>query len=397
MPTILFFIAVICSMISQTPELIAMKADAYLKITWIFPLLYLVVVRFRSVISLKLAFYYFFVIIFGLYCCIMQLSTNIDYLTGEIGSDIVNIGISFMVTVVSFAYWENYGSPRKLRWLVVCLTVCGAYLAYAVYSQFLVKADISAIQYAFTEKNSMGQILVNVMVFGIACYIPKYTPSKVMYIIAFVFMLTVVFMMKSRATLVGVFFVIGYYILMYKNTKVRVLLFALSAAALVYLWVSPSAYETIVGNILLGGRDTTDLDDLSSGRIYLMSQQIAKIPDNLIFGSGVDYMDCFPVMVLVQYGLIGTFIMFLFLTEVAAKVSVKFKPRKGINLAAYLLFWIMMINSLFEAYPPFGPGVKCFILWMAFGFALAAYRRRQPAKQRPVSPSMADRRLRFRE
>ena len=28
MPTILFFIAVICSMISQTPELIAMKADA---------------------------------------------------------------------------------------------------------------------------------------------------------------------------------------------------------------------------------------------------------------------------------------------------------------------------------------------------------------------------------
>ena len=118
MPTILFFIAVICSMISQTPELIAMKADAYLKITWIFPLLYLVVVRFRSVISLKLAFYYFFVIIFGLYCCIMQLSTNIDYLTGEIGSDIVNIGISFMVTVVSFAYWENYGSPRKLRWYV---------------------------------------------------------------------------------------------------------------------------------------------------------------------------------------------------------------------------------------------------------------------------------------
>ena len=67
MPTILFFIAVICSMISQTPELIALKADNYLKITWLFPFLYLIIVRFRSVISLKLAFFYFFVLIFGLY------------------------------------------------------------------------------------------------------------------------------------------------------------------------------------------------------------------------------------------------------------------------------------------------------------------------------------------
>lgn len=385
MPTILFFIAVICSMISQTPELIAAEADKYLKITWIFPMIYLVVVRFRSIISLKLAFFYFFAIAFALYCSLMQLITNVDYLTGDVGSDLVNIGISLMVAVVSYAYWENYGSPRRLRWLVVCLAVCGVYLAYAVYSQFLVKSDISAVEYAFNEKNSMGQILVNVMVFGIACYIPKYTPSKVLYILAFIFMTTVVFMMKSRATLLGLFFVIGYYILMYKNRKVQILLFALAAAALAYLWVSPSAYETIVGNILLGGRDAGDLDDLSSGRVWLLQQQIAKIPDNIVFGSGVDYMDCFPVMVVVQYGLVGAMIVFPFLIQVAYKVSVKFKPRRGINLAAFLLFWIMIINSLFEAFPPFGPGIKCFILWMAFGFALAKYKKSVPRRM-PAQP-----------
>lgn len=375
MPTILFFIAVICSMISQTPELIAMKADTYLKITWIFPLLYLVVVRFRSVISMKLAYFYFFVLIFGLYCSFMQLATNVDYLMIEEGSDIINIGISLMVTVVSFAYWENYGSPRKLRWLVVCMVLCGVYLAYAVYTQFLIKSDIAAIEYAFNEKNSMGQILVNVMVFSIACFIPRYTPSKVAYIIAFIFMLTVVFMMKSRATILGVFFVIGYYILIYKNTKVRIILFALAGCALAYLWVSPSAYEMLVNNILLGGRDASNLDDLSSGRIWLMQQQIAKIPENIVFGSGMEYMDCFPLMVIVQYGLVGAFIVYLFLIETGAKICFKFKPRTGINLASYLLFWILIINSFFEAYPPFGPGIKCFMLWMSFGFALAKYKR----------------------
>ena len=389
MPTILFFIAVICSMISQTPELIALKADNYLKITWLFPFLYLIIVRFRSVISLKLAFFYFFVLIFGLYCSFMQLATNVNYVIAEDENtpDIINMGISLLVTVVSYAYWENYGSPRKLRWLVVCLVLCGVYLAYAVYSQFLVKSDIAAIEYAFTEKNSMGQILVNVMVFGLACYIPRYTPSKIAYIIAFIFMLTVVFMMKSRATILGVFFVIGYYILMYKNTKVRIILFALAACALAYLWVSPSAYDMIVNNILFGGRDATDLDDLSSGRIYLMQQQMAKIPENIIFGSGVDYMDCFPLMVIVQYGLVGAFIVYLFLIETGAKICLKFKPRKGINLATFLLFWILIINSFFEAYPPFGPGIKCFILWMSFGFALAQYKKPCRQIQTVATPS----------
>lgn len=377
MPTILFFLAVAGSLISQTPQIIEMKIDNYFKMLWILPLLYLVIVRFRSVVSMKLAFFYLFAIVFGLYCALMQFSNpDTPYLGGEIGSDLINIFISLVITVVSYAYWENYSSPRKLRWLVVVMMICGAYLAWTVYTQFLVKSDISALEYAFNEKNSMGQILLNVMIFAIACYIPKYTPSKVLYIVAMLFMLTVVFMMKSRATLLGVFFVIGYYLLMYKNLKVRILLFALAIGAFIYLWTTPSAYEMLVDNIILAGRDTSDLDDLSSGRIYLLEQQLRKIPDNIITGSGVDYMDCFPVMVLVQYGLIGCLIVYSFLIEAAVKVCARFKPRKGINLATFLLFWAMMLNSLFEAYPPFGPGVKCFILWMAFGFALSKCRRR---------------------
>ena len=35
----------------------------------------------------------------------------------------------------------------------------------------------------------------------------------------------------------------------------------------------------------------------------------------------------------------------------------------------------MMLNSLFEAKPPFGPGIKCFLLWLMLGFSLALEER----------------------
>lgn len=46
------------------------------------------------------------------------------------------------------------------------------------------------------------------------------------------------------------------------------------------------------------------------------------------------------------------------------------------GLIVYLLFMVYMINSLFEAYTPFGPGMKCFELWAFFGIALAEQKRK---------------------
>ena len=55
--------------------------------------------------------------------------------------------------------------------------------------------------------------------------------------------------------------------------------------------------------------------------------------------------------------------------EIAKIMGVESK--KTVRMAAYVLYMSFLINALFEAYPPFGPGVKCFILWMVYGFALA--------------------------
>lgn len=77
-----------------------------------------------------------------------------------------------------------------------------------------------------------------------------------------------------------------------------------------------------------------------------------------------------PIIMLFQYGIVGGLMIFSFLIYIGYYVTLRI-DRNSYNLIAFLLFWSFMLNSLFEAQPPFGPGVKCFLLWVFIGFALA--------------------------
>ena len=73
---------------------------------------------------------------------------------------------------------------------------------------------------------------------------------------------------------------------------------------------------------------------------------------------------------ILQFGLLGAAIVFAYIGVTLSKVLSLDRDNK-IHLVTYLLMMAMMLNSLFEAPPPFGPGVKCFMLWMAIGFSFA--------------------------
>ncbi|WP_353654403.1 O-antigen ligase family protein [Muribaculum intestinale] len=186
-------------------------------------------------------------------------------------------------------------------------------------------------------------------------------------------MVIVIFMLKSRATLCGFFFVVLFYIIKYNNFRIRATIGCLTILIVTYILCDSAAYEVVVEQIIFGNRDASDVNDLSSGRVYLMKQLLPGIYESPWFGSGNKYMDCFPIIMIAQYGIIGASIVFIFLLYVASLISIKFKPRLNYNLATYLLFWAAMINSLFEANPPFGPGIKCFIIWMLFGISLSKF------------------------
>ncbi len=101
-----------------------------------------------------------------------------------------------------------------------------------------------------------------------------------------------------------------------------------------------------------------------------------------IFGKGCVYLDCFPIAITIQYGIVGALIVFSFLAYVAYRIS-EIRPAKSAYLkqAAILLFWSFMTVSIFEAHVPFGTGVKCFALWMTLGM-LSAQTAYNPKKHK---------------
>lgn len=177
-------------------------------------------------------------------------------------------------------------------------------------------------------------------------------------------------MLRSRATLVSAFFLLYYFIFRKSNKKIRRWAIILSIITIAFILLNGDIYNTIINGVILGGRDATDVNSLSSNRVILFAIALQLIPQHPWIGSGDYYVDCLPLNLLTEFGLIGLFMFTTFILH----LFIYTKQKRNINKltsATYAIYISFLLNGLFEAYPPFGPGVKCFTLWMLLGFALA--------------------------
>ena len=93
--------------------------------------------------------------------------------------------------------------------------------------------------------------------------------------------------------------------------------------------------------------------------------------NHMILGIGEFYVDNMPLVMLVQYGILGACLVFYYIFVIVKK-TISFNSTK-INSCTCALLGVYLINSLFEAQPPFGPGAKCFLLWVFIGFSYAEH------------------------
>lgn len=388
----LLYLAIICSMLSQIPSFLESGVDSVLKLSWLLPLSYLLWNHFRSFTSKQLFPFYALLVVFFLYCYTCEGVFGIPY----VGSDLYNMAISCMVTIVGYSYWQNYSNEKTLLQLAIILLICGCILAFIVYTDFL--ADVSLLQrkYAFGNKNSMGQILLASALIGVT-QLPNMSKKAKLFTLASATLILIVMMMiKSRATIAAFFFVVAYYIIKYNNMKVRMFSFLITAAIVIYILTDETAYNLIVNGILLGGRNAHNIDDVSSGRISLLQDLLRITEGHWTFGIGQKYFDCFPIIITAQYGIVGASVVFSFILYIFHYTIFKINQNNTIHLAAFLLFISFMINSLFEAQTPFGPGIKCFLLWLMFGISLAEYKRQVAIASTPTdeeeeeAPTLSD-------
>ena len=100
------------------------------------------------------------------------------------------------------------------------------------------------------------------------------------------------------------------------------------------------------------------------------------IEEKPFFGNGNYYFDSFPIVTIVQYGIVGALPVFSFIAYLIFWSIKHLNRNDNYELCAFLMLFSYLINCLFEAQPPFGPGAKCFLLWVVWGIMLAKQEKR---------------------
>jgi hypothetical protein len=112
------------------------------------------------------------------------------------------------------------------------------------------------------------------------------------------------------------------------------------------------------------------MDDFSSGRLTMLKKFPDLFEEAFFFGRGYYYLESFPLSTIIQVGVIGSTILFSFVFWVFKVIKSKFTYNYKFDLSLTILFYAYLFNSLVEEQAPFGPGAKCFLFWLPFGFVL---------------------------
>ena len=178
----------------------------------------------------------------------------------------------------------------------------------------------------------------------------------------------------NRTSLLG--FALVAFLIVYSKAKVKGLII-LSLLLFVIIFVAGSSLTDVLYESVVGERDTSDIDSLSSNRSSLISIAVDFIFENpLIGGMGVpasnlpSNVHVYVLYNIVRYGLIGS-LPFLILYCTIIQVFLKAYKKKHILCTGVLM--LALLESLAEYASPFGPGTTYVFCYTIVGIFIREY------------------------
>ncbi len=314
------------------------------------------------------------IIVFAVIIMISMFSgvvAGIDYSATRIHDNlIISVGIFFIASFIQLRDMDDMNAVY--RSYIVSATI----LAIVIYFDYFQSSgfDFESTIYEYGSKNSSSQIVLTAIVLSIFDLRAKSKVWKLANWACICINMVVLLLMRSRASIIGIALVVVM-ILLDKDIdkRIRQIVLAASAVFVCLLIFNGELYDTIINKILFASRDRTDLDDLSSGRYSQWTEFPRLFAENPFFGKGRFKIESFPLSVLVQYGLLlGVPIILLgiypFVHALKRRAQGKHFQILMVISAVYLL------NGVFEELSPFGPGVKCYFIWMMLGILVRSFK-----------------------
>lgn len=331
-------------------------------VMWVFMLCYLVIVN-GFVLRLT-GFTLFFVVAYLIYFCYCLVLTFFG--TDHIHSFYLKLLlVPILCCVVTDLSVDCYGRDDIFHSLIISYEISSLILALYINVNFFVSYDrwVSNNGYLFAQKNSASQIL------GVAALLSFFicrNSSKISKVTKFaLFVLSIYFILiialsKCRAVLLALccVAVVNFFI----NVKHKIL-YLIACTIIVVVCVQNSTVSNFIVNSLNLNSYDGDINRFSSNRIDLWKKAIEVFSKNVMFGVGNYYVDNSYLSILAESGILGFIVIeSIWLTKVIGSIGL-FKIDRGLGGLLLCLTVFYLVESLFEAFPPFGPGISIMFFW----------------------------------
>ena len=366
-------IAIVCflSNLSQLPFFVDLSLSSPISILiWVIFAVYVLLYQGTLRVSREFLPYFIIMLAYLIFLSSAEILSDNRYLNTA-------IMYPFVLSMFIFCLSNNVGSRITEKDLVTIFTsyVLGALIVgLNIFVVYLAGADITDRFYAYDSKNSISQILLTAIILGLFYIVPKNKGIKRLFYIGVVIFLGIsVVLLKSRATIISIPFIVLFAFIFgsEKDKRFRWKLLALVMLVVIYLLLNPQTLQSIIDNIIYGGRDSESLDDISSGRWSEWQNFIKDLGEGWLFGNGRMKRESLILTSILEYGIpMGLTIIGVAISPLWFAIS-HFKYKKQAIVVLFYVALCYFINSVFEQLAPFGPGVKCYFLWMLFGILLA--------------------------
>lgn len=285
--------------------------------------------------------------------------------------DVFIISLSMYVLGVQIA---NVKSKVNLLKVIMLAYVCGA-IALSIYIRInyftTISSWLGAMENIYAKKNSAGQILTLALIILIFYFSNlKTKQEKLIKFVSICILSYTLILIQSRAVIIALIGSLVFYFFCIKKKKIKIIIIlGISIIILLsnnYTWAIINKFFYF--NKYAGG----SLNDFSSNRFEWYYEALIKWKESPLLGLGISYVDNLYLNILTSGGILGFLIIipvWIYRAIINFKIYINYKNNiNKIILIIVMMTIFMIIESMLEGFPPFGPGVCSFIFWVVCGY-----------------------------
>lgn len=246
-------------------------------------------------------------------------------------------------------------------------------LAVPLFFIYLRNTDLSNSNYGYNYgKNEIAVLLCCATI--ILAIIPSNGKKLTLIcrVIMCLLMIIDTVLLRCRSVMMGYVFVLVTFVLRARISNGLRSFIIICIIAVTYYFIRNPGFLEFRNQIIFAGRNANSIDEISSGRVSQINEGLNVFLDNWLTGVGKrKTLDCFYISALANYGLLSWPIILTAILPLFWSINC-IKDSDDLHSVFLIITLTLFILSIFEELAPYGPGTRCYILWLMWGFLICA-------------------------